>query len=657
MGLVYGMIFGAIPGLSSEIALITLIPFAFVMPITHSLVLMAAGYCGGTFGGAFTAILVNIPGAPESVCTTFDGYPMAKKGLAGKALGAAITSSAIGGMMGALVFIFVAPSLADFALSFGDADYFGVIVMGLFVVGCISGRSLTKGILSAVLGILLGTIGMSIQSGEIRFTFGSGMLEAGIEFISVMIGVFALGEIFLQFSRILHTGTTRPIGQYTGSKFTLGELWREKINVLRSWILGTVAGFIPGIGATLASFLSYGIAKSISKRPQDFGTGKLAGIVAPETANNAATGGAMIPLLTLGIPGGAATAVMLAVFLSQGLQPGPTIFLTQMPMVGAIMVSLILANALIIPTGRFAVRGIVKLLSANFGYFIALVAVFCIVAGFSIRNMMLDPYTILMCGIISYYWKIHDFPTAPFILGVVLGPMAETHLIRALIQEGDIIGVLTSPIGLVFLLFGSIFLIIPLILSLRKRGGGAQQERPSVHIATPLIYSILIGASAYLFSVTSTWVKPEYSAGPAFWPQIALSGIILLSVINIGRWCADCLKIKKMRSNDMGTIDVSLGRFFLPHGWYTLLPIIIIVVYYGLLNVVGFLVLTLIFIPTTLYIAGMRKPLAMAAFSIGLVAFVSLIFFAVMRLYMPAGEFIFADFHHWAFAMLYSIFG
>lgn len=655
-GVIYGMIFGALPGLSSPIALLTLIPVAFVLPITQSLVLMVAVYCGATFGGAFSSILLNIPGTPESVATGFDGYPMTRKGLAGKALGAAITCSSVGGLMGALVFIFVAPYLANLALKFGDADYFGIIVMGLFVVGAISTRSLVKGLLSVALGLLVSTIGMAPQISVMRFTFGSNLLEAGVEFIPVMIGVFALGEILFQFSSMLQIGTISSIGRYTGSKFTLAELWKEKFNVLRSSILGTVSGFIPGIGATLASFLAYAVTKTVSKTPEDLGTGRLEGIVSPETANNAATGGAMIPLFALGIPGGAATAVMLAVFLVQGLQPGPTIFFTQFHMVGTIMVALIIANALVIPLGKLATPWIAMVLKANLGYVVALVVVFCVVGGYTIRNLMVDPYTILLFGIISYYWKTHGFPLAPFILGIVLGPMAEARLVHAMIQHGNIGGVLTSPIGLGFMLFGLLFMVIPLIRMLRSRSKGTQPEgQHSLNLASPLVYSILIGSSAYLFCVTTTWPTPESYLGPAFWPQLSLAGTIVLSVTMIARWFICYLRIKKHKDVTSG-VDASLGRFFFPHGWYTVLPMVVVGCYVGLVNVVGFLVLTIIFPIVVLYLVRIRKPLRIVVFSIGLTAFISLIFVGMMKLYLPPGIVFFADSHHWAYKMLFRLF-
>jgi len=649
-GVAYGVSFGIIPGVSCVTAMLTLIPFAFTMPITDSLALFAAIYCGATFGGAFSSILVNIPGGSESIATTFDGYPMSKKGLAGKAMGAAVMCSAAGGIVGALAFILIAPYLADFALRFSDADYLGIILMGFFVVGAISGKSMSKGLLSAAFGLLLGTVGLSIQTGESRFAFG--ILERGLGFVAIMIGVFALAEIFLQFSQALRTRTKRTIGKYTGSRFSLRELWGQKFNFIRSSILGTVIGFIPGIGATTASFASYGAAKSMSKTPEKFGTGIIDGVVAPEAANNAATGGAMIPLFCLGIPGGGATAVLLAVFWSQGLVPGPLIFTQQASMVGAIMLSMILANVLILLLGRPAAYLIAKGLKIDLSYLVIMVAVFCLLGGFSIRGMMLDPYSMVIAGVIGYYWKVYNFPFAPFILGLVLGPMAEARFMNAMIQHDmSVIGVLASPIGLPFILVGLAFFIIPILAQVRSRKGQST-EQPSVMLPSLFVYLALIGMAAYLFHLTNSWGVLEGRVGSAAWPRIILVSISVLSMINIWQWFVNYRRARRMGSG----IEVSWRRFLAPEGIHTFLPMILIGAYYILINIVGFILLTLIFCGGTLYIGGVRKALPLILFSVGLTSVVLFIFLGFMQLYMPPGILFFADFHYRLYDILFALF-
>ena len=651
--MIYGAIFGALPGVSSLIAMFTLIPFAFAMPMTQSLVMFAAIYCGGTFGGAFSSILLNIPGSEVSVATGFDGYPMTQKGLAGKALGAAITTSAIGGLFGGLVFLIVAPYIAEIALMFSDADYLGIILMGLMVVASISGTSIRKGLIAVTVGLLLGTVGLSPQVGTERFAFGLNQLQAGILFVPCMIGVFALGQIFYQFCEILQTGSMPSIGKYSGTVFTLRELWSEKFNMLRSSVLGVVAGFIPGIGATLASFLGYGAAKSMSKQPWKFGTGEVSGVVAPETANNASTGGAMIPLFTMGIPGGGATAMMLAVFLSQGIQPGPMIFFDQLPIVSAVMLSMIFVNLLIIPIGRYGTQLFARLLKTPYVYLVVVVVVFCGIGGFTLRNLMLDPYTIIFCGILGFYWKIHNYPLAPFILGVVLGPMAENYFLRAMVQSGEnVLAVFSHPIGLGFIAFGCLFIIIPLFEFIKHRKKTEAIDRQP-HIITPLIYAGLFVMSLALFFHTTTWPKPEMRSviGPAFWPQTVLMVLMGLCVLSMLVWGVHYFQAKKIQVE----IDTSVSAFFAPFGVYTFIPIILVALYYGLMSIVGMFALTCVFSVATLVLGGVRKISVIALFTIGIIVVIAFIFLGFMHLYMPEGIWIFADFHYWLYGILFQI--
>jgi len=654
LGVFYGIAFGVIPGVSSAVAMLSLIPVAFVMPITNSLVLFSAIYCGATFGGSFSAILLNIPGGPENVATSFDGYPMAKQGLAGKAMDAAITCSAIGGLIGALAFIFVAPYLANFALTLKNADYFGIVVMGLLVVGSISGRSLNNGLISVALGLIVGSIGITVQTGEERFTFGFNVLTAGVTFVSVMVGTFALGEIFLQFSKVLQSKSERTVGKYADSRFTLKELLAQKVNIIRSSIIGTIAGFIPGIGTTLASFASYGLAKSVSKTPERYGSGILDGVVAPETSNNAATGGALIPLFTLGIPGGAATAVMLAVFLSQGLQPGPLIFFKQLPMVGAVMISLLLANLLILFGGRYSAAVLIQGLRLNLVYVVTIVAVFCAVGTFSLRQMMIDPYIACIAGVLAFYWKVYDFPAAPFILGVVLGPMAENRFMNAMLQqENNIIGVLTSPVGLIFMLFGMAFIIGPQIQKLRSaKGGGDEGEDSLFSIYGLLMYVILIVASIFLWIQLDAITVLEDRISAAAWPRFALTIIVVCSVICIVQWGLRYRELARRKVK----INVSLYRYLAPFGIYTFIPFVLFGGYYLLINIVGFPILTLLFAAVTLYIGGVRRLRILCIVSILLTVIVCILFIGFMKLYMPEGISWFADVHHVVYDLFFRIF-
>ncbi len=581
-------------------------------------------------------------------------FEAAKKGLAGKAMDAAITCSAIGGLIGALAFIFVAPYLANFALTLNNADYFGIVVMGLLVVGSISGKSLNNGLISVALGLIVGSIGITVQTGEERFTFGVSILTAGVTFVSVMVGTFALGEIFLQFSKSLQSKSERTVGKYADSRFTLKELLGQKLNIIRSSIVGTVAGFIPGIGTTLASFASYGLAKSISKTPEKYGSGILDGVVAPETSNNAAPGGAMIPLFTLGIPGGAATAVMLAVFLSQGLQPGPLIFFKQLPVVGAVMISLLLANLLILFCGRYSAAVLVQGLRLNLVYVVTIVAVFCAVGTFSLRQMMIDPYIAFIAGVIAFYWKVYDFPAAPFILGVVLGPMAENRFMNAMLQQDNsFLSVLTSPVGLIFMLFGMAFIIGPQIQKLRSaKNTAVEQEENVVSIYGLFMYIILIVTSVFLWIQLNTVTVVEDRISSVAWPRFALSIIVVCSMICVVQWAIQYRHMTRAGNK----LNTSLYQYLAPFGMYTFIPFVLFGGYYLLINIVGFPILTLLFSVATLYIGGIRKPHILLLVSVVLTFVVCILFIGFMKLYMPEGISWFAEAHHVVYDFLFRLF-
>ncbi len=325
VGLTIGVLAGALPGITMLNAIVLVLPFTYLMGIVPSLLLMTSVYCGGVFGGSITGILFNIPGDPMNVPTTWEGYQLNKKGFVSKALGMAIMCSAIGGFLSAVIMTVASPPFAKVALSFSSCEYFAVVFLGLASVVVIGTRSIGSALISLFIGMFLGTVGMDEIYGAARFTFGSRIMETGISFTTVLIGIFAIGEILDQLSvknkeeiiSRLRPKTTLP---------RLREIWDLRNTVMRGLGIGVVIGAIPGTGATVASFVSYGVEKQVSKHPEKFGTGVWEGLAASETSINGSTGGAMIPLLTLGIPGSGATAVMMGAFLLHGIQPGPLLF-------------------------------------------------------------------------------------------------------------------------------------------------------------------------------------------------------------------------------------------------------------------------------------------------------------------------------------------
>jgi len=650
LGVIWGSIFGVVPGIGSCLAMLLILPILFPLDLSLSLAILAAVYCGGTFGGSFSSILLNIPGGSENVCTSFDGHPMAKKGQASKALQAAVFSSALGGFLGALFFIFVAPSLAHVALKFSDADYFGFMVMGVMVLGSVSGDSLLKGLISGLLGFLAGSVGMAATSGVVRFTFGSMFLGAGFSFVVVMIGLFGLAEVFSSWDSSLQK---KEMAKHSkGESFGLAELWRQKINLIRSTLLGVFAGIVPGIGATLASFLSYGVAKTVSRKSDQFGKGIVDGVVAPETANNASTGGAMIPLFTLGIPGGSVTAIMLAVLVMKGVQPGPLIFTSQAKMVGTIMVALLVSNLFVLLVGRYGVPVFVSILKINYSYIITAVSVFCVLGSYSIRNIPFDIYIVILAGILGYFWKKKDFPIAPFILALVLGPMAEYRFINALSQEDSLLKILLSPVGFSALCFGFLFMVPSIVTAIKSSFFSKEKKVVSTDLSymTPVLYGLLILGAVLLWTITNTW---PVEGRPAGWPRIILLSLMILSGVEIIWWLND-FRIARADNPDLQMI--SIKEFFVPDGPRVFLGMATVIAYGVMQHYLGFLLATVVFCLVMLPVAGIREKRNVVFFTMGIMSVITILFVGLLHCYYPTGQGFMSDITYWIYDILFAIF-
>jgi len=456
LGVIWGILFGCVPGLTGIVGVALLIPFTFTLDPIEGLVMLGAVYCGSTFGGSISAILFNTPGAPEAACTTLDGYPMARQGQPGKAIGYALGASAFGGLFGTIVLILMAPPLAEVALDFGPAAYFALAVLGITAIASIGTKSVFKSLLSGMLGLGLATVGMDPLTSTARFNFGSSMLLTGISFIPAIIGLFALAEV------LKRSGETRK-GQVldTGGKMhtelpTLKEIWSLKIALLRSSIIGTIIGVLPGVGATTASFIGYSEAVRWSKHPERFGTGVPEGIVSPEAANNGAVGGSMVPLLSLGIPGSATTAVMIGGLTIHGIIPGPMLMVQNQDLVYSIFIGMLVANVLMIFFGIKIASHFAKVLKVPYVLVGPCIIVLCMTGVFALRNNMMDLVVMLALGAFGYMLQVLDYPIAPLIIGLVLGPVAEISLRRAMILTNfDFIAVITEPIAGVMLLISA----------------------------------------------------------------------------------------------------------------------------------------------------------------------------------------------------------
>ncbi len=429
--LIGGMLFGAIPGVNALTLAAILIPFSAHLSPTLGIMVFSVIYVSGVYGGAVTAILFNIPGSPENAPTCFDGYPMTRKGLAGKAIGAAVTCSAIGGTASAIVMIVATPSIAGWAVrAFGPPEIFAFILFGLSIAATVGAKTLLKGWLSIILGLLIATVGSDPAEGVPRFSFGSYYLMAGIGFVPLILGFFAVTEVFVQ-SQKLTKGIHIPA--VVGVDFpTLLEFWRLKLAIARSAVIGFLCGVLPGVGAVLAAFVSYNEAVRWSRQPQEFGHGKLEGVVASETANNAATGGAMIPLLALGLPGGALTAMMLGVLQLHGITPGPLLFLTNKELVWVTFSAMLAANLCIFVLGYLETKTVVHLLRIPFRYIGPFILLISTIGAYALRNLVLDVWVMYLAGIAGYYMRRSGYSIPGLILGVILGRLGESAFVKTM---------------------------------------------------------------------------------------------------------------------------------------------------------------------------------------------------------------------------------
>ena len=467
-GLTVGVVAGAMPGISFVNAMAIALPFTYMMTPLSSMVFLGGIYAGGVFGGSISAILINIPGTPASLPSCWDGFPMTKRGESNKALTIAICASATGGIASALLLTFAAPPFAKFALTFGQPEFFAATVLGLVSIIAIAKTRPWVSMLSLTLGIVIGSVGVDPLYGTPRLTFGIPGLQSGINFVVVMIGLFAFCEVLEMLGRKKHAS-----GNDGQAKFKLPS-FRDFLQVkgaaARGSVIGCSIGVIPGAGATVGAVIAYGIEKQVSRRGDQFGQGVEEGLAAPEAAKNATTGAAMIPLLTLGIPGSAATAIMLAALVLHGVNPGPLLFAMQTDMVYTIFASLLLANVFMIVLGVIVARGFSSLLKIPPTILGAFIVVMSVVGAYGVRNNLFDVYICLLFGVIGYIMKRTGFPSAPLVLGVILGPLAERYFLTSLANYDNDLGIFFArPISASILAFALVFVSWALVPELAKQ--------------------------------------------------------------------------------------------------------------------------------------------------------------------------------------------
>jgi putative tricarboxylic transport membrane protein len=448
-GTLVGVIIGALPGLSSSMGVALLLPFSLYLEPIPAIALLSALYCAGTFGGSITAILINAPGAPPAVATAFDGYPMAVKGEAGRALGIAAVSSVSGGILSVLVLLLAAPLLARVAYSFGPPEYFALGVFALSMLASISGEAPLKNLIGGCLGLLIATVGIDLTTGVERFTFGVPELYEGIQFIPVLIGLFAVTELLSQAQQL---GRERIAVALSALKLpTLDDFRRIKGTILRSSGIGIFVGVLPAEGSTMAAMIGYNEAKRWSKTPEKFGEGTIEGVAGPEAANNAATGGAMVPTLALGIPGSATAAVILGGLQVQGLRPGPYLFEEQPGLLYGIFFAMLIANILFLFIGLLGAKVFARISLVPRTLLWPTVFALCFVGAYGLNQSIVDVWIMIISGLVGFVLKRNGFGPAPIIMGIVLGGLVETSLAQSMIIfDQQWTGFLTRPIALAF---------------------------------------------------------------------------------------------------------------------------------------------------------------------------------------------------------------
>ncbi|MFS0824299.1 tripartite tricarboxylate transporter permease [Bacillus sp. 1P02SD] len=474
-----GTIVGMLPGLGPATAIAVLIPVTFGMDPTSALILMATIYYGAMYGGSLSSILINTPGDGSAVAATFDGYQMAKAGRAGPAIAITAIGSLIGGFVAVIGFMFLAKPLSNFALQFGPAEYFLLMLFTLSAVVSLSIGNMTKGFISMGLGLVLSTVGIDLQTGVHRFTFGNVHLSDGINFLVIIIGIYAVGEILYNYLTI-----DNPLGK----KNKLGRVWitkddwkRSKWPMFRSSPLGFIVGILPGAGGAIASLMAYSTEKQLSKRPEEFGKGAIEGLAAPETANNSAAVGAFVPLLTMGIPGSGTTAVMLGALVMLGVKPGPLLFESDPNMVWSLIDSLFLGNIFLFLINVLMVGVFIKILDVPAKVLYPIILVLAFIGAYTMNYTILDFYILIIFGVIGLFLKLYDFPIAPMILALIVGTDMEQNFRKSLVAgHGNLDIFVSSPISITLLILTILSLTYPLFVNSRKKKKADLNENSSL---------------------------------------------------------------------------------------------------------------------------------------------------------------------------------
>lgn len=458
-----GIIVGVMPGVGAVVGITVLLPLTFGMEPILGICMLVAIYCASFYGGSVSAILINTPGTPAAICTILDGYPMARKGEAHKALTAAVVASAIGGVFSVILLTFCAPLIAKVALKFSYTEYFAIAVFGIIMVITSSSRgTFLKGLITGTIGLFIATVGQDKMGTMERFTFDILELSRGLPLLPVVVGLFAVSQALTLTEQGAKAVQLKGIEQRTGLWEMFKIMGRHKMTLLKSSLIGTGVGAIPGTGAAISSFVAYAEAKRASKHPETFGKGEIDGLIASESSNNSVTGGALIPLLSLGIPGDPITAIMLGAFLVHGLIPGPMLFLESSTLVYAIFASMLLTYLLVLIYGYFCAGWFAALLKVREAVLVPIILVISFIGAYAVNSSIFDVGIALVFGVVGYLLTKFHFPLPPILMGIILGPIAEESLRQSLmVSEGSWTILFTQPIS-------GLFLTVTALIVLRK---------------------------------------------------------------------------------------------------------------------------------------------------------------------------------------------
>jgi putative tricarboxylic transport membrane protein len=477
-GTFLGIVLGAIPGVTGAMGIALLLPLTFYMSVTNALTLMVAMYIGGVTGGLVTAILLRIPGEPSSIVTTFDGFPMARKGQAGRALGLAVGASVFGGLFSWVALVTLTYPLSELAVRLRPFDILGLVLMALVLIAALGQGSVLKGLVSGFLGILVSMPGTDPSTGSLRLTFGIHEMDAGFSTLSVLIGAYALGQVF---SDTIDIGRKVEVTQSSGRDMWIKmSEWRAQLfNMIRSSVIGVWIGILPGIGATMGSLISYSAARSSSKTPEEFGKGSTDGIVASEAGNNATVGGSLIPLIAMGIPGSVTDVFLLAALIIHGLQPGPLLFNDHPQVVYVIFASCLLAHFVMFAMMTVGIKYVIKLMTVPAWCLFPIILTFCVIGAFGENNRVFDIWVMLAFGVIGFAMERTGFALGPFVIGFVLGPITEKSLRAGLtLSDGSYLDIFMHPVSAISVFLSAALFVWSLVDQhrLNTRLAGSEKE-------------------------------------------------------------------------------------------------------------------------------------------------------------------------------------